>query len=723
MKILVFAEKPSVGRDIARILKAGSKGRGFLEGNGYIVTWGFGHLVCLGTPEAQNPSWKRWSLDTLPMLPDSWNLAVIPSAREQFETVAELMNRDDVGEIVNAADAGREGELIFRLVYQHSNCKKPFKRLWISSMTDEAIKEGFEKLQPGEKYNDLAMAAQGRSRADWLVGMNFTRAYTKKFNEMLTLGRVQTPTLALVVERHLEIKNFVPKDYWEISADFGDFSALWFNPDDKENPTRIDEQEQAQKLAECLPGRTAKVKSVKKTKKKQQPPYLYDLTTLQRDANSRYGMTAAQSLSVLQNLYEKKKVVTYPRTDSRFLSNDIFPTINKRLASLPGQYNEFLDYLRENRPKKIKRVFNDKKVSDHHAIIPTEKKVVDTSRWSKQEQNIYDLVVRRFLAVFYPDHQYLSTRIIMQAEKDQFKTTGKVVTEEGWRSLYPSRKSKSSDKDDKNQKKSKEKDDNEQSLPDLKKGEERVIKQAELLSKKTKPPSAYTESSLLQAMETAGKLVEDDELKEAMKDCGLGTPATRAEIIEKLIRVGYMVRDKKKLVPTEKGMHLISLAEAEIKSPELTGNWEKRLAEIARGKDREEDFIKDISDFIVNNIIRIKGTRIAANRTTRPGKRKSLDALLASKPSFGDCPVCGKGKIIEGKKGFGCSRFREGCHYVVWKVFYGKKLSQKAIDQLIEGKTTRSLKGFKLEDGRKVSGKVAMNKEKGTIELMIEEEK
>ena len=719
MKTLVFAEKPSVGRDIARILGANNKGKGFQEGNNYIVTWGFGHLVSLGSPEAQNPVWKKWSLDSLPMLPQKWVLSVIPSASEQFRTVAELMKREDVADLINAADAGREGELIFRLVYQHAECKKPFKRLWISSMTDEAIKDGFADLRPGEKYDNLARAAEGRSQADWLVGMNFTRAYTKKHNEMLTLGRVQTPTLAMVVNRHLEIQNFVPKDYWEISASLGDFSAIWFNPDAAEFPTRIDDQQRAEKLAENLKGVKAKIGSVKKSKKKQPPPFLYDLTTLQRDANSRYGMTAADTLAVLQNLYEKKKVVTYPRTDSRYLSNDIFPTIERRLASLPGEYGQYLDYLRTNRPKKEKRVFNDAKVSDHHAIIPTEKKVADVSSWPRNEQNIYDLVVRRFLAAFYPDHEYLSTQVVVKADEESLKASGKVITAEGWRVLYPKKGQAEEKKIDPEG----EDEENDQSLPDLKKGDQREIVNTELLTKKTRPPAAYTESTLLQAMETAGRLVEDEELRDAMKDCGLGTPATRAEIIEKLIRVGYMTRDKKKLVPTPKGIHLVSLAEPEIKSPELTGNWEKRLADIARGNDSAGDFMHDIADFVETVVKSIRQSRsVARPGVSRPPRiAQAAPASRPARPTFGVCPACGQGQIIEGIRGFGCNRFKEGCNYVVWKEFHGKKLTQPAIDSLIAGKTTRTLKGFVLEDGSTVSGKIAMNKEKNTIELIVEE--
>lgn len=721
MKTLVFAEKPSVGKDIARMLGAGRRGEGFLEGDEYVVTWGFGHLVSIASPEIQNPAWQKWSLEALPMLPSDWKLTVLPSSRQQYDTVARLMNRADVGLVINGADAGREGELIFRLVYQHAGCSKPLKRLWISSMTDEAIKQGFSDLRPGEKYEPLARAAECRSRADWLVGMNLTRAYTKKMNSMFTVGRVQTPTLAMVVNRHLEIQSFVPKDYWEVSAFFQDFSALWFAPDKDEYPSRIDSLEEATALAERIKNCVASVNSAKKSNKKLSPPSLYDLTTLQRDANSRYSMTAADTLAVLQNLYEKKKVVTYPRTDSKHLSEDIFPTIEKRLASLPDEYQEYLDYLRKNRPTKDKRVFNNAKVSDHHAVIPTEKRVTDTSGWTRDEKHIYDLVVRRFLAVFYPDHQYQSTTIVMRSAKDNFKANGKVVTDEGWRILYPKRQQQN----EKIAEPGSDEDEAEQSLPDLKKGDTRQITESALLTKKTKPPAAFTESTLLQAMETAGKLVESEELRDAMKDSGLGTPATRAEIIEKLIRVEYMLRDKKKLVPTPKGIQLISVVTAEIKSPELTGSWEKRLADMARGKENDSVFMGDIEGFVAQMINQIKkgGPALASRTRLDPPKTGKVAApkttVPIERPVFGECPACNKGSIIEGARGFGCNRFKEGCHYVVWKEFFGKKLTKAAIDLLIAGKTTRVIKGFVQDDGKVVAGRLKMNEERTGIELVI----
>ncbi|HPT45233.1 MAG TPA: DNA topoisomerase 3 [Candidatus Rifleibacterium sp.] len=741
MKTLVFAEKPSVGKDIARILGAARRGEGYLEGNDYVITWGFGHLVAIGHPEEQNPAWKKWSLESLPMLPQDWKLTVLPSSKQQFDGVARLFNRDDIGMIINAADAGREGELIFRLVYQHAGCHKPFQRLWISSMTDEAIKKGFEDLKPGEKYDPLARAALCRSRADWLVGMNFTRAYTRKLNSMFTVGRVQTPTLAMVVRRHLEIQNFVPRDYWEVNAIMQDFTALWFNPEADEFPSRIDSHEKASELAKRVKGAMATVHSAKKTAKKQPPPSLYDLTTLQREANSKYSMTAADTLAVLQNLYEKKKVVTYPRTDSRYLSEDIFPTIEKRLATLPHDYDEYLNWLRQNRPRKDKRVFDNAKVSDHHAIIPTEKKVTDTTTWTTAEKNVYDMVVRRFLAVFYPDHQYMSTTIIVRSGADNFKATGKVVTDEGWRLVYPKRQQAEKAAD------SGEDEENDQSLPDLKKGDQRQINDTTLLTRKTKPPAAYTEATLLQGMETAGKLIESEELRDAMKDSGLGTPATRAEIIEKLIKVEYMLRDKKKLVPTPKGIQLVTLAAPEITSPELTGSWEKRLADISRSRDDDGDFMKGITGFVCNIVEQIKASSIPKaaalphqprqatdDNPRQPAERKQAQRQVrppetpSSVPAvvrvvIAPCPACSTGGIIEGSRGFGCNRFKEGCHYVVWKEFYGKKLSQAAIDSLIAGKATRLIKGFVLENGNTVAGRLKMNAAHTAVELEIAEEK
>ncbi|NLM17485.1 MAG: DNA topoisomerase 3 [Candidatus Riflebacteria bacterium] len=720
MKVLVFAEKPSVGKDIARILGAKRRSDGYIEGDNHIVTWGFGHLVALGMPEQQNPAWKRWNLYDLPMLPEKWALSVLPSSKEQFYKVKSLFNRDDVDYIVNAADAGREGELIFRLVYELSGSTKPFKRLWISSMTDEAIKEGFSSIKEGAAYDNLASAAVCRSRADWLVGINFTRAYTKKHNSMLTVGRVQTPTLALIVNRQKEIDSFVPQDYWEVEAVFEKFKALYHNPKNKDYPSRLDKQEEAEAIAKLIEGKDALVKKLSVTSKKQAPPFLYDLTSLQREANQKYGLTAAKTLSILQNLYEKRKVLTYPRTDSRYLSEDIFPTLKNRMASLPAEYSEFLKYFEKVKPKKTKRVFNNSKITDHHAIIPTEKNAKDMRNWSREEQDIYDLVARRFIAVFYPDYIYKSASLILSIEKLEFRTGGQTPVDDGWRKVEPPAK-RTAKQDEGGA---------EQEIPDLKKGDTLKVEGSGLLSKKTRPPARYTEASLLQTMETAGKLVEDEELRDAMKDSGLGTPATRAEIIEKLVKMEYVNRDKKSLVPTQKGVDLITLVSPSITSPELTGAWEKRLSDISKGQDSEKGFMQDIAVFVTNVISDVKtapGSSFAAysDRTGNVVKesprrvKKSSGKRIEDCEVVGVCPLCKKGQIIEGNKGYGCNRFREGCNYVVWKEYYGKKLTKTALKALIEGKATQKLSGF-IVDGKKVAGRLQFSSESGKIELSEE---
>ncbi|HEY9068652.1 MAG TPA: DNA topoisomerase 3 [Candidatus Ozemobacteraceae bacterium] len=706
-KTLVFAEKPSVGRDIARILGATRQGKGCLEGPQHVVTWGVGHLVCLGEPDIQNPEWKKWSLAMLPMLPAEWKLVTIPQTKDQFDVVCELLNRDDIADVVNAADAGREGELIFRLVYHHAGCTKPVRRLWISSMTDEAIREGFACLKPGAEYDNLAAAAECRSRADWLVGMNFTRAYTKKFNtdSVLSVGRVQTPTLAMVVRRHHEITKFKPVDYWEVVADLGDFTAIWFDPKEKTTPTRIPTIEAARAVMDRLRGARLGVSKVTTSKKKQPPPLLYDLTTLQREANSRYGFTAAQTLAAAQSLYEQRKALTYPRTDSRYLSEDLYKTVPQRFRALPPSYAGYLEPLRAEKLPKSKRVFDNAQVSDHHAIIPTEQKPGAMAGWKPEEQKIYDLVARRFLAVFYPDHEYLATAVILQAGKeDQFKANGRVTVKVGWKAVYEKTQPEARDADGPG-----EEGDDDQALPELKKGDTREVKESKLQVRQTKPPPAYTEATLLQAMETAGKLIEDEELRQAMKECGLGTPATRAETIEKLIRVGYMLREKKKLTPTSKGIQLVSLVAPQVASPEMTGSWEKRLSDIARGKSDAKAFMTDITAFVREIVGSVKTGRFESVRR---------EDLRPPRPTFGTCPACGKGSIIEGKRGFGCDRYREGCSYVVWKEFQGVALPQEAIDALIAGKATKVLAGFKTDDGRTVDGKIRMREDKTGIELV-----
>ncbi|MBF0543477.1 MAG: DNA topoisomerase 3 [Candidatus Riflebacteria bacterium] len=746
MKKLVFAEKPSVGREIARILNANQRNEGYFEGNNYIVTWGIGHLITLAEPSAQNPDWKNWSISNLPMVPEKWKLSVIPDSAKQFEIVKKLFSRKDIETIINAADAGREGELIFRYVLKHCECSKKVLRLWISSMTDEAITEGFKKLRPSEEFNNLGAAAESRSRADWLVGMNFTRAYTKKFGVMLTVGRVQTPTLAIVVFRQNDIENFKPTDYFEVQLDFGTFKALWNDLKEKENPSRISERNTALKILEKISGKPTKVENLTKSKKKQPPPFLYDLTTLQREANSKFGYSASNTLQIAQILYEKKKVITYPRTDSRFLTDDIHPTLKARFQALPNDYRDYLKEISGKTLSKSKRVFDNSKVHDHHAIIPTEQRIRDINSFTEGERKIYDLIARRFISVFFPDMEYLSTTLLLSCENEFFKASGRIITNPGWRALYD-QVSQLIDDDD---------EEKVSNIPDFKKGELVTPQKSEILTKQTKPPLNYTEATLLQTMETAGRLIKDEEMKLAMKDSGLGTPATRAEIIEKLIRVGYMVREKKKLIPTEKGKELIKLCDPRLKSPELTGDWEKRLTLISRGGESQEKFMLDIAVYVRNLVSAIKSenflnvkfeeTQSLKNQPNRsplsvqpklrsqsklPTKSKlpEQSKLPEKKQSkkindcekIGPCPLCKIGKIIEGSRAFGCDRFREGCRFIlIEKTFMGKKISPSTVKQILSGKPSRVLKGFISANGDEFSGKLLLNLGTKKVEMVRE---
>jgi DNA topoisomerase-3 len=797
MKTLVFAEKPSVGRDIARILGAVARNDGFLEGPEWVVTWGIGHLVSLAEPPEQNPSWKRWALETLPMIPPEWKLRVLEQTGKQFGIVKHLMLRPDIGQIVNAADAGREGELIFRLIYRHAGAKYPVKRLWISSMTDEAIRTGFSRLRPHSELDCLGAAAECRMRADWLVGLNFTRCYTKKMNVMLTLGRVQTPTLALIVDRHNEIQTFKPVPFWEVELRYPTFKAVWIDPRVRENPSRISSFELAQQVVEQSQGRSPVVHELTSTKKRQAPPLLYDLTTLQREANSRYGLTAAQTLKAAQSLYEEKKAITYPRTDSRYLSNDIFPTLPERLKGIPRLFEPWSRELLARELPRTKKVFDDKKVSDHHAIIPTERRINDTSAWKPDEKNVYDLIVRRFLAVFYPDYEYLASTLILEIEPHFFRAQGQVVIAPGWKALYEKDRPAEGEEEEQNQ-----------VLPKVRKGETLPPGDLEARKKETRPPPHFTEASILQAMETAGKLIEDDDARQAMKDCGLGTPATRAEILEKLIRVGYIVRDRKKLIPTPKGITLIAHVDHWLKSPEMTGRWEKRLADIARGQDTDRAFLEAIIKFVSELVEKVKRSRgaqfapeqpmgsglgqrtqdnspasaasrrvvnstlstgslspespeaktksVSSGRKTgetsspaptsgpakkgmpgavetpagkKPAKSPRKGAVVAvpaeagqsfGRPHLGTCPLCHTGNMIEGQRGFGCDRFRQGCSFVIWKEFLGKVLPATAIKALIAGKTTRILKGFTGESGVPSAGRLRIRPDGKGIELLPE---
>ena len=561
----MVAEKPSVGSDIARVLGARTRSEGCLRGEKYIVTWAIGHLVSLKEPDEIDARYKKWQSADLPILPEKIPLKVLPKTKQQFATVKALMNSEEVSDIICATDAGREGELIFRYIYIMAGCKKPFSRLWISSMTDAAIKAGFADIKPSSEYEGLYASARCRSEADWLVGMNASRAFTLRFNSLLSVGRVQTPTLALIVKRDREIAAFISEPYWELTVDYGGWKGTWFDPKTKQ--TRIESAERAKQLALKVKGKEATVTEYKREEKHIPPEKLYDLTTLQREANRRFGYNADRTLRIAQSLYETRKAITYPRTDSRFLPDDMKQKVAKTLSFLSEPYRAMVEKVQ---PIKVAyRIYNNAKISDHHAIIPTDK-TIDPNALTNEERNIYDLVVKRLIANHYPDYIYSSQSVITQCEDEQFKTNEDTQISLGWKELYL---------DDSKQKQSEGK------IPLLSVGDKIVIKKTDIQEKKTTPPSHYTDDTLLKAMEDAGKTIEDEELREKMKDSGLGTPATRAAIIQRLIAVGYVSRSKKNLLATEKGDKLIQVVPEEMSSAVTTGKWERALNNLSRIND------------------------------------------------------------------------------------------------------------------------------------------
>ncbi|HHV98388.1 MAG TPA: DNA topoisomerase 3 [Clostridiaceae bacterium] len=616
-KILVLAEKPSVARDIARVLKCNQKGDGCLIGSKYIVTWALGHLVTLADPEVYDKKYKTWKLEDLPMLPKKMELVVIRQTAKQFNIVKNLMRQDNVDELVIATDAGREGELVARWIIEKAGFRKPIKRLWISSQTDKAVKEGFENLRPGSQYNNLYLSAQSRAEADWLVGLNVTRALTCKYNAQLSAGRVQTPTLAMIVQREEEIRRFVPKDYWTINANVNGFTVQWQDRNSGNN--RIFDRNRAEEIVSKLKGQTGQIVDVQKELKKELPPLLYDLTELQRDANRKFGYSAKKTLSIMQKLYEAHKLVTYPRTDSRYITDDIVPTLPERLKSIAvGPYSEHARRILRSGIKTSKRFVDNSKVTDHHAIIPTEQ-YVDLGSLDSDERNIYDLIIKRFLAVLCEPFEYEQTTVKVDVKGELFYAKGKIVRSTGWKTVYGGF-GKMSDED--------EEEEQEQALPEVKKGQTVRLVSIKAVNGKTKPPARYTEATLLSAMEHPGKFVEDKNLREALEtSSGLGTPATRAEIIEKLFDSFYIERQGKEIVPTSKGIQLINLVPPDLKSPELTAKWEQQLQLISKGKSSASRFIEEMRGYASKLVSSV----IAINQSFRH------DNLTREK-----CPECGK---------------------------------------------------------------------------------
>ncbi len=694
MKELVIAEKPSVGRDIAKVLGCSRKGDGFLEGDKYVVSWAIGHLVTLCEPEDYDLKLKQWNAKTLPVLPEQMKLKPVKKTYKQYNILKNLMHRKDIESIICATDAGREGELIFRYIYSAANCSKSVKRLWISSLTSEAIKEGFENLKDGNAFNDLYISARCRSESDWLVGINATRAYTVKYKNLFSIGRVQTPTLAIIVQREKEISKFEPKDYWELKCTFSKYEGLWIDTEKKDS--KLWSEKTALEIIEKIKGHLGYVIDCEKKKIKKKPPLLYDLTELQRDANKKYGFTADRTLKIAQSLYEKRKAITYPRTDSKYLSNDLIKTLKTKIANLKTtELGQYCNYLLDMPKLPItKRVFDNSKVSDHHAIIPTDKKI-DINKLSVDEKKIFYLIASKFLAVFYPDYIYESTTIYTEVNGENFKTQGQMVLQLGWRTVLSSN------------------DDTEKPIPKVKVGEELEVKGHELIKKQTQPPKRFTESMLLSAMEHAGKMVDDDEIKEQMKDSGIGTPATRASIIERLIQVEYIVREGKTLVPTEKGKSIIELVPQELSSPEMTGKWERALNFIAKGKMDYTKFMEGIRRF---TIFLVTDVSKRSNNVVIPTKGEQKKKGYSSKnkqEALGTCPVCKIGKVIEGSKNFYCSNYKNGCKFGLFKndklmARYKKKITKTIVKQLIQTGTATVSSMISPNNGGKFTGKIKL---------------
>lgn len=626
-KTLVLTEKPSVAKDIARVLSCKRSGNGCIVGDKYIVTWALGHLVTLADPEAYDDKYKNWRMEDLPMLPGRMKLVVIGQTSKQFKAVSSLLSSAEVSDIVIATDAGREGELVARWIIQKANCRKPMRRLWISSQTDKAIKEGFASLKPSSQYDNLYRSAQCRAEADWLVGLNVTRALTCKHNAQLSAGRVQTPTLAMIVRREEDILRFRPKDYFTVKADFGEYTALY---KDGKGQTRFADAAAAKEVADSVRGKRGVLSEVKKVYRFKAPPAAYDLTELQRDANKKYGYSAKQTLSLMQSLYETHKLLTYPRTDSRYITKDVAATLPERLRAIAtGPYKDAASTVLRSKPIQTKYIVNDAKVTDHHAIIPTEQ-YVDLNKLSREERHIYDLVVRRFIAVLSAPFEYDEVQVKITVGKYNFYTKGQSIKSAGWKALYDS--SLADDDDDS------EPDLAAQRLPALSQGAAAAVKEVRVCAGKTSPPARYTEATLLTAMENPASQVEDGRLRDALKTAGgLGTPATRADIIEKLFNSFYIERRGREIFPTSKGRQLIGIVPPDLKSAELTAKWEQQLSLIAEGKANDRKFIEEMRGYASSLVQAVKSSTAEYkhdNMTREP------------------CPQCGKYLLeVNGKKG------------------------------------------------------------------------
>lgn len=720
-KVLIIAEKPSAARAIADALGGFSRREGYLESEQYYLSWAIGHLVELKSPEEYDAKWKRWSLEHLPMLPSFFDLKVTTKTRSQFEVLSRLIR--SASALINACDAAREGELIFRYICQMARATQPARRLWVSSLTREAIRKAFADLRPEADYERLYQSARCRAQGDWLVGMNATRAFTVKWGELLSVGRVQTPTLALLVRREREITAFQPEEYWEVFADFATpdgrkYRGKWFGP----GGDRLKQAAEAEAIAARVKARPGIIESAEETPASERPPQLYDLTALQREANKRFGLTAAATLKAAQSLYEAK-LITYPRTDSRYLNRDLVKTLPAVLKAAGGQ-PEFRSLVAGARVDLVhpgnRRVVDDSKVSDHHAVIPTTEA---PGTLSAVEAKIYNLVMRRFLAQFYPEARYLDTEVITRVDPvpDRFRSRGRRVLDEGWRVVEPPpapARGKGAAKGEAPEEEPR------QALPVLKAEEMVAVKAAEAEKKQTQPPRRYTEAALLGAMETAGRDMDDDALKEAMKGHGLGTPATRAAIIERLKDVGYIAAEKKSLVPMEKGHRLVELAERAgaqvLLSAELTGGWEKRIADIQSGEAQAERFMAEIQGLAVQIVDLVKRTEGGAQAGSRSAARADgsaaaggSQAAVSSKargsrgraanadetsdpgalPAFaGKCPRCGRA-VVKTSRDWTCANSDCTLRIPTW--LCGKVVDAAMAGGLLEKGRTKLIEGFK----------------------------
>lgn len=743
MKTLIIAEKPDMGRNIAAAIDPKAKNhRTYLEGEQYIITWAIGHLIELAEPDAYDEKYKKWNINDLPIIPVQFKLVPNRKTIDQLKVIAELAKRCNL--LVNSCDAGREGQHIFSLIQRHLKLPHPVKRLWISDLTPETIRKGFAELKDGAEYENLTKAARSRSEADWLIGMNGSRAFTTKHNVLISVGRVQTPVLALIYDRQKQIEAFSSLKYFELEGHFTQnevaYKGMW-------QGERITDVAKAEALAAKVKGKPARIASYEVKETKEYPNKLYDLTLLQREANGKYAFSAKKTLDVAQALYEKHKVISYPRTNSNYVTEQNIPEMHRTLSSLQGtSYDELVKGANRNLVHKgNKFICNPAKVEDHHAILPTNRKA---SGLTPDEQKLYDLIVRRFLSQFYPAAEYKVHTVMTEVENEMFKTTVKELLSLGWKVIYADQK-----KDKPKGAKGKEKEEDEEEevevnepfsiLPDI----EVFCQDAKIKEKDTQPPKHFTEGTLLKAMESAGKQIEDEELRDAMKDSGLGTPATRAATIERLKKVDYIIMQGKKILITQKGRTVIELIRGAgvelLTSPEMTGHWERRLNEISRGTASDGQFMENVKKFatMIVDKVRVQSraaktsfesekpaqTGAAKKRTRSKGQVGSARSQTAattetasSAPSIiTNCPRSGcGGSIFMGRKGYGCSHYKEGCKFVIWKENFGRMLTNTQIKALVEKGKTGKMK-LTLPDGTPTEARLILNNP-DTGELSIE---